>query len=149
MKPDLTVVPARQIPAIEKRRPLTRAETIALAVQQNGKCGCGCGGKLDALREGVIEEHRVPLALGGSNDLDNRELWRKPCSAAKTAGKDAPAIAKAKRLAGETCNAAGKPIPVHIDPWGKNRPGATKPKWPKRSLGKAKPYLRPPKGADA
>ena len=118
MKPDVSIMAEREPVTIEKRKPLTRAETIALSVDQNGRCGCGCGKKLDALREGVIDEHRVALALGGTNDLSNRELWRAPCSAAKTAGQDAPAIAKAKRLAGETCTAPGRPIPTHVNAWG-------------------------------
>jgi len=86
---------------IEKRRPLTRAEFGQLMIDQEGRCACGCGEKLQPMGEGVIDEHRVPLALGGSNDLSNRELWRKPCAAVKTAGRDAPAIAKAKRQSGE------------------------------------------------
>lgn len=117
MKPDLTIVPAREIPTIEKRRPLTRSEVIELSVRQNGKCGCGCGCKLDALREGVTDEHRVALALGGTNDLSNRELWRTPCSVQKTAKKDAPAIAKAKRLNGETCTGPTKQIPQRVNAW--------------------------------
>ena len=83
---------------IEKRRPLTRRESLQLMLDQNGRCGCGCGVKLDPMGEGVIDEHRVALALGGTNDLTNRELWRKPCAGRKTAAKDAPAIAKAKRI---------------------------------------------------
>lgn len=104
----------------EKRKPLTRAQVIELSVRQNGRCGCGCGLKLDALREGVIDEHRVPLELLGSNDLANRELWRKPCSAAKTKA-DQTSIAKAKRLAGETCTAPGREIPTRVDAWPKGR----------------------------
>lgn len=94
---------------IEKRKPLTRREALQLAFDQDGRCKCGCGEKLDALREGVTDEHRVPLALGGTNDLSNRELWRAPCSAAKTK-RDRAAIAKAKRLSGETGNAPKRPI---------------------------------------
>ncbi len=89
---------------IEPRRPLTRRETIELAVRQEGRCGCGCGVKLNALTEGVIDEHVIPLEWGGSNDLPNRQLWRHPCAKAKTV-KEAPQTAKVKRLAGETCSA--------------------------------------------
>lgn len=95
---------------VEKRRPLTRIEIITLAVEQGGKCGCGCGEKLDAAREGVIDEHRIPLELTGTNDLSNRALYRKPCAAEKTKA-DHAAIAKAKRLAGETCNGPRRQIP--------------------------------------
>jgi hypothetical protein len=87
----------REPVSIEKRRVLTRAEFGQLMIDQNGRCGCGCGEKLQPMTERVIDEHRIALALGGSNDLANRELWRLPCAKAKTAGKDAPAIAKAKR----------------------------------------------------
>lgn len=117
MKPDFTALAEREPVTIEKRRVLTRVEVIELAVRQGGKCGCGCGGKLDAMREGVTDEHVIALALGGSNDLDNRELWRTPCSQAKTAKRDAPAIAKAKRLAGETCQGPTKTIPTRVRAW--------------------------------
>lgn len=127
MKPEFSALAEREPVTIEKRRVLTRVEVIELAVRQGGKCGCKCGGKLDAMREGVTDEHVIALALGGSNDLDNRELWRKPCSDAKTAGKDLPAIAKAKRLAGETgkakrltdetCTGPTRQIPTRVRAW--------------------------------
>lgn len=136
MKPDLTIVPAREIPKPPKRRDLTRMEVIELSVRQEGKCGCGCGVKLDAMREGVIDEHVIPLAYGkeDANDLKNRALFRKPCAAKKTAEVDQPGIAKAKRNAGETCPGPSRPIPAPVDPWGKNRPNAPKTKWPKRAF---------------
>ena len=136
MKPDLTIVPAREIPKPTKRRELTRSEFAQLILNQEGRCGCGCGGKLQPMTEGVVDEHVIPLAYGkeDANDLKNRALFRKPCAAKKTAEVDQPGIAKAKRNAGETCNAAGKSIPVHVDPWGKNRPNAPKTKWPKRAF---------------
>lgn len=84
---------------IEKRKPLSRREVIQLMLDQNGRCGCGCGEKLDPMREGVVDEHVIPLEIReNANDLDNRALYRKPCAAAKTAKKDAPAIAKVKRI---------------------------------------------------
>jgi hypothetical protein len=33
----------REAVPIEKRRPLTRKEVLFLAVEQLGRCGCGCG----------------------------------------------------------------------------------------------------------
>lgn len=108
---------SRETVTIEKRRVLTRMEVIELSVRQVGKCGCGCGLKLDALKEGVTDEHRIPLALGGTNDLSNRELWRNPCSLAKTK-TDFTSIAKAKRLAGETCNGPTRKIPQRVNAWG-------------------------------
>lgn len=108
---------------IEKRRVLTRAEFGQLMVNQDGRCGCGCGVKLAPMQERVIDEHRIPLALGGTNDLSNRELWRHPCAKAKTSGKDAPAIAKAKRLIARENGTRREraPIPSRPDPWPKGR----------------------------
>jgi 5-methylcytosine-specific restriction protein A len=87
----------REPVTIEKRRPLTRRETIQLMLDQNGKCGCGCGEKLKPMDEGVIDEHVIPLSLGGPNALTNRSLWRKPCSKEKTR-QDEANDAKANRL---------------------------------------------------
>lgn len=98
---------------IHKRKPLTRAQFGQLMIDQGGRCGCGCGEKLQPMTERVIDEHRIPLAIGGTNDLENRELWRTPCAKAKTAKKDQPAIAKCNRLIAraEGTRRARKPIP--------------------------------------
>lgn len=96
MRPEVSVIPAPDR-SVEKRVPLTARQRAELALAQKGICGCGCGDKLDA-REGIIDEHVLALGLLGANDLANRSLWRKPCSDAKTYGKDLPAIAKAKRI---------------------------------------------------
>ena len=96
MKPALSLLPEPDR-STEERKPLTKKQRAELALRQGGLCGCGCGGKLDD-REGIIDEHVQALALLGSNDLANRSLWRKPCSDAKTYGRDLPAIAKAKRI---------------------------------------------------
>lgn len=97
---------------IDKRKPLTRAQFGQLMIDQGGRCGCGCGEKLQPMTERVIDEHRIPLAIGGTNDLENRELWRTPCAKAKTAKKDQPAIAKCNRLIAraEGTRRARKPI---------------------------------------
>jgi hypothetical protein len=87
---------------VEARKRLTKAQRAQLMLDQNGRCGCGCGEKLDALREGIIDEHLIPLELTGPNAMHNRQLWRAPCSAEKTK-KDRKDIAKVQRLAGETC----------------------------------------------
>lgn len=110
-----------QIAEIEARKPLNRAEALAVMIRQAGGvvlCGCGCGEPLDPLGEGVRDEHVIALAFrtGNANDLENREWWRAPCSKAKDK-RDAKAIAKAKRLAGETCQGPTKPIPQRANPW--------------------------------
>lgn len=114
----------RQPVVIEKRKPLTRAQFGQLLLDQGGRCACGCGEKLQPMTEGVVDEHRIPLALGGSNDLSNRHIYRKPCAAAKTGkGGDLTSIAKAKRQAGETGQRArrekrgGGSITARKNPW--------------------------------
>lgn len=103
---------------IEGRKVLTVRQAVHLAVQQRGLCGCGCGEPIDALGEGFIDEHVIPLALTGSNDLENRALLRRPCALEKTKG-DVSRIAKAKRQS----RAVGPreppehPIPQRADPW--------------------------------
>lgn len=105
---------------IEKRKPLTRREVIQLMLDQEGRCGCGCGVKLEPMGEGVIDEHWIALELGGSNDLKNRYLLRKPCAATKTAEKDAPAIGKVRRIEARLngTRRVRKAIPQRVDAWG-------------------------------
>jgi 5-methylcytosine-specific restriction endonuclease McrA len=45
----------------------------------------------------MVDEHVLPLALGGSNELANRELRCPACAKAKTS-KDLRAIFKVKRI---------------------------------------------------
>lgn len=118
MRPDVTIVPERPAVVIEKRKPLSRAAVIWVVTQQRGLCGCGCRVQLMPFGEGVVDEHVVPLTLGGPNDLANRSLWRRPCSLAKTHGKrgDISRIAKAKRQAGETGNGKKRSIPKRAGP---------------------------------
>lgn len=107
--------------SVEKRKPLTRRQVIEIVLRQEGRCQCGCGVKLSPLTEGVIDEHLIALELGGSNDLGNRALYRKPCAATKTAKKDAPAIGKVRRIVArlEGTRRPRKPIPSRPFPEGK------------------------------
>lgn len=119
---------------IHKRKPLTRAEFGQLMIDQEGSCACGCAEKLQPLGEGVIDEHRVALALGGTNDLENRELWRKPCAASKTTRKDAPAIAKAKRIEARENGTRRERKPIPSRPFSKG-----KTQWPSRKFSAERP----------
>lgn len=101
MKPDFSIIPEPDR-STEKRIPLSPKQRAQLALDQNGRCGCGCGERLDHAREGTIDEHIIPLAMGGTNELSNRRIYRKPCADKKTK-HDVASIARAKRLAGETC----------------------------------------------
>lgn len=89
---------AATLPLPEKRKPLTRLQFATLILAQEGRCGCGCGKKLQADR--IIDEHVQALDFLGSNALDNRSLWDVDCSKAKTA-VDLKAAAKGKRIRGE------------------------------------------------
>lgn len=95
------------LPIPEKRKPLTRVQFATLILSQEGRCGCGCGKKLQADR--IIDEHLVALDFLGSNSLENRSLWDADCSKAKTA-RDLAASAKGKRLRRETCTGPKKKI---------------------------------------
>ena len=99
---------AATLPKPEKRKPLTRVQFATLILQQDGRCGCGCGVKLQADR--IIDEHIQALDFLGSNDLSNRSLWDRDCSKRKTAG-DLRAAAKGKRIRGETGNGPKRAIP--------------------------------------
>lgn len=122
---------------IEKRKPLSRPQVIQLVLDQEGRCGCGCGVKLDPMGEGVIDEHVRPLGQLGDNELSNRALYRKPCAKAKTAGArgDNARTAKAKRQGGEKGQWARRQ--KRGEGTIKNR----KTTWPKREL-RGRPFQR-------
>lgn len=108
---------------IDKRKPLTRREVIQLMLNQDGRCGCGCGVKLQPMTEGVIDEHIIPLGIReNANELANRALYRKPCAAKKTSG-DQSAIAKCKRIEARAngTRRERKPIPSRAGGWPKGR----------------------------
>lgn len=113
---------------IDKRKPLTRRQALQLMLDQNGRCGCGCGVKLDPMGEGVIDEHVIPLEIReNANELANRSLYRKPCAARKTPG-DLKAIAKCRRIEAREngTRRERKPIPQRANPWPKGRKFPTK-----------------------
>lgn len=116
------------LPKPEKRKPLSRVQFATLILAQEGRCGCGCGKKLQPDR--IIDEHLVALDFLGGNALDNRSLWDRDCSKAKTA-RDLAAAAKGKRLRRETGTGPKRPIPS------RGFAKRTEPhKWPKRGFGK-------------
>lgn len=86
---------AATLPKPEKRKPLTRLQFATLILKQEGKCGCGCGMKLQADR--IIDEHLQPLDALGSNDLSNRALFSLDCAKRKTQA-DRAARDKGRRI---------------------------------------------------
>lgn len=79
-----------------KRKPLSTKQRLALFEAHGGICVL-CKTKI--VDPKWIDEHIIPLNLGGSNDLSNRGPAHKTCADAKTHGKtgDIAKGAKAKR----------------------------------------------------
>jgi hypothetical protein len=97
-----------ELPQPQKRKPLTRREFATLILAQEGRCGCGCGKKLQADR--IIDEHLTPLDSLGSNALENRALYDRDCAKRKTK-TDRAARDKGRRIRGEVGQGPKRPIP--------------------------------------
>lgn len=122
----------------EKRKALTRKQLIVLMLEQEGRCGCGCGVKLDPLGEGVIDEHWNPLGLTGTNETENRRLLRKPCAISKT-NADMDRIVKARRQALEVGQQARR--------MKRDRPLIqSRNEWPKGQKLQSRGFQKKPKG---
>lgn len=115
---------------IHARKPLTKRQRAQLALDQDGKCGCGCGNKLDAK---AIDEHIIPLWCGGTNDLDNRKLYAFDCAKRKTA-KEATERGRVKRLIAKESPETRKPPKMKSGGF-RPKPEGFKTKWPKRKFG--------------
>ena len=79
---------------IHRRRPLTPLQRAKLFDDHGGIC-CICGCKIQAGQK-WWDEHQLALALGGTNDPDNRGPAHEDCARLKTKG-DMQRINKAKR----------------------------------------------------
>jgi 5-methylcytosine-specific restriction endonuclease McrA len=84
------------------RQRLSAMERRTLLNRQNFRCAVcpellviEVGGQ--RLLAAMVDEHVIPLALGGSNDLANRELRCPACAKAKTS-RDLKAILKVRRI---------------------------------------------------
>jgi 5-methylcytosine-specific restriction endonuclease McrA len=77
------------------RKPLTPRQRLAMFEAHKGIC-CICETKIQA-GTAWIDEHVIPLALGGTNDPENRAPAHAACAAVKTKA-DLSNIAKAKRV---------------------------------------------------
>jgi 5-methylcytosine-specific restriction endonuclease McrA len=93
-----------------RRKPLTPTQRLQLFERFGGRC-YRCHQKILG---SFIDEHIKPLALGGSNDLDNRAPACPKCAEEKTRTEDMPRIVKAKaqkRAAHGIKADRGPPIP--------------------------------------
>lgn len=86
------------------RKRLTPSQKAEILSRQDDNCaGCGTSLLWSATEDGqkvygpMIDEHIIPLELGGSNDLSNRDLRCVPCAKAKTR-KDVKDIAHVRRM---------------------------------------------------
>ena len=77
------------------RKPLTDLQRTKMFRDHGGIC-CICGHKIDGVREKWIDEHERALAMGGSNDPDNRGPAHLACAKLKTKD-DMAQISEAKR----------------------------------------------------
>ena len=87
----------REVVEIEKRRYLSDSEKRRRWFECKGLCAV-CRQRCGAIGPTVIWDHRVPLALGGTNDPANFEPNHASVCAAEKTRRDIAAIAKAKRL---------------------------------------------------
>lgn len=80
---------------IHARKPLSPKQRAEAFFRADGKC-CICGEKIK-VAESWIDEHIIPLAMGGTNEPNNRGCAHKSCAKDKTKD-DVRNIAKAKRI---------------------------------------------------
>ena len=88
---------------IVRRNRLTPSQIRELRERQDWLCGCGCGKPLNG-SDGIanwwwawVDEHVLPLDLGGTNDLSNRAIYLVKCAKRKTR-EDRKRIDKARRI---------------------------------------------------
>lgn len=70
----------------EERERLTKKQIKELFLRQDGRC-VFCTQSLQVkghMPVEFIDEHMIPLSIGGSNALENRALLCKPCAGTKT-----------------------------------------------------------------
>ena len=84
----------------EKRRPTSVKVQELMYNRQGGRCAM-CEGVIHYFMLDCDVDHIIPLELCGTNHPDNLQALCRPCHKIKTKA-DVKAIAKAKRLAGET-----------------------------------------------
>jgi 5-methylcytosine-specific restriction endonuclease McrA len=95
--------PAEPIDATPRKR-LTAAERVILLARQHDCCAGPCRENLiwsvvdgKPIYGPMVDEHVIPLELGGSNELSNRELLCVACAKEKTRA-DRKAIVKVARI---------------------------------------------------
>ena len=107
------------------RKGFTPGQLRDLVYMQGGLCP-ECGGTINIARGDAVEiDHRIPLALGGSNEWSNMQAIHVACHLGKTRS-DRRQIAKAQRVAAKhsgTHRPAKHKLPGHKDDWMKRKVG--------------------------
>jgi len=113
--------------SVTPRKSLTAKQRHKMFIDRSGKC-CVCGGKVDGVKDRWIDEHLVPLADGGTNDLDNRGIAHETCARSKTS-KEATDRAKHRSAAQRHFGAKRATMPgSRNSPWKKKMNGQVVPR---------------------
>jgi 5-methylcytosine-specific restriction protein A len=107
------------------RRSLSTTQRLALFLAAKGQCQA-CGWRLTPGTRWEID-HIIPAALGGSARSGNQQVLCAACHGSKTARRDRPALAKAKRV---RARHLGATRPASI------MPGSRRSPWRKRIDGR-------------
>lgn len=99
MRPDVSIIPTRQKVFVPPRPKFSAKRRLAIFMAHGGRCGI-CGLKIHGDEYDI--EHRIARAISANDADDNLYPAHKGCHATKTP-QDRKDIAKAQRLAGETC----------------------------------------------
>lgn len=73
----------------------SKATKAAAFLRSKGRCECGCG---DKIIDGHVEyDHKIEVALGGDNSLENCVVMRTKCHSRKSRERAGP-LAKVRRI---------------------------------------------------
>lgn len=107
---------------IPDRPTATKAQKTAAWSRENGICWW-CGKPVAAAGPGVEYDHRLKRGVSADDSTANLYPLHTKCHREKTDGPDAKLQSKVRgqeRLT-EAKVPSGRPIPKHVDPWGKRR----------------------------
>lgn len=107
---------------VPDRPPATKAQKVAAWSRENGICWW-CGKPVAQAGSGVEYDHRLKRGVSADDSTENLYPLHVHCHREKTDGPDARLQAKVRGQEGLTRAKvkSSRPIPKHVDPWGKNR----------------------------
>jgi 5-methylcytosine-specific restriction endonuclease McrA len=100
---------------MKRRRSLSNMDRLNLFIQRHGQCA-HCEMKIMPGKRWDVD-HVIPIALGGSNNVENLQILCWSCHITKTAYEDIPRIAKTNRLLvrHHGANRSRRPLPCGRD----------------------------------